>query len=91
MPKADVGRLTGIDRSDVTAGLDVLCTAGCATRTPDPADGRRKIVSLTERGRARLERLDVVLDGVQSEFLAPLAPTEQRVFLELLGRMVPDR
>lgn len=89
--QADIGRLTGIDRSDVTAALDVLCGAGFATRSPDPADGRRKLVSLTEQGRAQLDALDTVLDDVQAEFLGPLTPSEQRTFLDLIGRLASGR
>src|SRR3979409_1623078 len=53
--QAELGRNTGIDRSDVVAALNELVDGGLARRGPDPADGRRNIVSITRRGRATLE------------------------------------
>src|SRR5215510_5867268 len=53
--QADLGRNTGIDRSDVVAALNELVDDGLAQRTPDPADGRRNVVTLTRRGRSTVE------------------------------------
>jgi DNA-binding MarR family transcriptional regulator len=85
--QADIGRITGIDRSDVTASLNVLCDRGIAVRDPDPADRRRNLVSANGRGRAELRRLDAALDEVQERFLAPLSATEQQVFLRMIARL----
>jgi DNA-binding MarR family transcriptional regulator len=86
--QADLGRNTGIDRSDVAVTLDELVTDGLARRAPDPSDGRRNVVSITRRGRATLERLDAALDGVQTAMLAPLSATERATFLRLLVKVV---
>jgi DNA-binding MarR family transcriptional regulator len=88
--QADIGRSTGIDRSDVTTSLDALCEAGFAARDPDPADRRRNLVSLTGPGRAELQRLDAVLDAVQAQFLARLTVSEQEVVLGLMTRLAGD-
>lgn len=85
--QAEVGRVSGIDRSDVTAALDVLCDAGFAVRTPDGTDRRRNVVSLTREGRRELERLDAVLDDVQHQLLAMLTDDERRTLRELLTRV----
>src|SRR5215813_5068315 len=69
--QADLGRHTGIDRSDVVAALNELVERGLAQRDPDPADGRRNVVTVTRRGRAMLERLDDALDDVQAAVLEP--------------------
>ena len=63
--QAELGRGTGIDRSDVVAALNELVEGGLARREPDPADGRRNVVTITSRGRSTLERLDAVVDDVQ--------------------------
>src|SRR3954469_6218832 len=49
--QADLGRHTGIDRSDVVAALNELVDKGLARRQPDPADGRRNVVSIKKRGK----------------------------------------
>ena len=85
--QADLGRHTGIDKSDVVAALNDLVSTGLAQREPDPADRRRNIVTLTTRGANALERLDRVLDDVQDAVLAPLTPTERRTLVRLLGKL----
>lgn len=85
--QADVGRDTGIDRSDVTAALTELEARGLVERSVDRANRRRKIVTVTEQGVERLRELDGVIDGVQDDFLGPLTDAERREFLGLLARL----
>jgi DNA-binding MarR family transcriptional regulator len=85
--QADLGRNTGIDRSDVVAALDELVAGDLVRRDPDPADGRRNVVTITRRGRATLERVDRVLDGVQAEVLDPLMASERTTFVRLLAKL----
>jgi DNA-binding MarR family transcriptional regulator len=86
--QADLGRFTGIDRSDVVSALNELVDGGLARRQPDPADGRRNVVSITKRGRTMLARADTALDGVQEALLEPLSPKERATFVQLLGKLV---
>jgi DNA-binding MarR family transcriptional regulator len=85
--QAALGRNTGIDRSDVVAALNELVERGLVGRSPDPADGRRNVVSITRRGRSTLERLDAALDEVQAAVLAPLSPRERTTFVRLLAKL----
>jgi DNA-binding MarR family transcriptional regulator len=85
--QADLGRNTGIDRSDVVAALDELVDREMARRDPDPVDGRRNVVTMTRRGRATLERVDRVLDGVQANVLDPLTASERTTFVRLLAKL----
>ena len=86
--QADLGRYTGIDRSDVVAALNELVDGGLARRRPDPADGRRNVVTITKRGSTTLERLDTALDGVQEALLEPFSANERTTFVRLLTKMV---
>jgi DNA-binding MarR family transcriptional regulator len=85
--QADLGRYTGIDRSDVVATVNALVAGGLARRAPDPVDARRNVVTITPSGTRMLARLDVAVDEVQEALLAPLNTTERRTFAQLLRKL----
>ena len=86
--QAKLGRRTGMDRSDVVAAVNELVGCGLADRSPDPADGRRNIITITPAGTAHLRRLEELLDDVQNELLAPLSPAERQQLIHLLTRIL---
>ncbi|WP_030163347.1 MarR family winged helix-turn-helix transcriptional regulator [Spirillospora albida] len=86
--QADLGRRTGIDRSDVVAALNELAAKDLIDRSPDPADRRRNVITLTPAGARHLNELENVLAGIQDELLAPLAPAERDQLIALLARLV---
>jgi MarR family transcriptional regulator, lower aerobic nicotinate degradation pathway regulator len=85
--QADLGRGTGIDRSDVTAAVNELESRHLVRRSVDPQDRRRNIVAITPAGRRQLGVLDRVIAEVQEQVLAPLSATERRQFLKLIRRL----
>lgn len=87
LSQADAGRHTVLDRSDVSATLDELEARRLVERAPDPADGRRKIASLTRAGAAELRRLDGVLDEIQDAVLAPLTARERTELARILTKL----
>src|ERR1700733_4445189 len=70
--QADLGRGTGIDRSDVTAALAELESRRLVERSVDPGHRRRNIVTITPAGADQLRELDTVIDGIQEQVLKPL-------------------
>ncbi len=91
--QADLGRDTGIDRSDVTLALGELEASGLVVREVDPDHKRRKIVTITAAGLRELRRLDRIVDDVQEVALSPLTDAQRRQFVSLLHRLLdaPDR
>ncbi len=86
--QARLGRRTGMDRSDIVAAVNELVGRGLADRSPDPADGRRNIITITPAGTAHLRRLEELLGDVQNELLAPLSPAERQQLICLLTRVL---
>ena len=86
--QASLGRRTAMDRSDVAAAVNELAGRGLASRTPDPADRRRNVISITPAGAAHLRRLEELLADVQDELLTPLSPAERQQLIGLLSRIV---
>src|ERR1700678_2652653 len=85
--QAELGRSTGIDRSDVTAALVDLDGRGLVRRDVDQEDRRRNVVSITAAGVRHLEVLDGVVDQIQERLLAPLSEGERRQFITLMRRV----
>jgi DNA-binding MarR family transcriptional regulator len=85
--QAELGRGTGIDRSDVTAALVDLEGRGLVRRDVDQEDRRRNVVSITAAGVRHLEVLDGVVDEIQERLLAPLSEGERRQFITLMRRV----
>lgn len=86
--QATLSRHTGIDRSDVVAALNELTAEGYVDRTPDPADGRRNVISLTAAGRRQHKRLAALVAQAQDEIFAPLTPTDRARLTTLLTRLL---
>jgi DNA-binding MarR family transcriptional regulator len=88
--QAELSRRTGIDPSDVVAAISDLESRRLITRQRDSHDARRNVITLTRKGRAELERLDVLVTVVQERFLAPLSESERRQLTRILTKLVAE-
>lgn len=86
--QASLGRRTGIDRSDVVAAINELADREYVVRSPDPADGRRNIITLTRSGEQQCERLRTLVLAAQDELFAPLSPSERDQLAVLLTKVL---
>ena len=75
------------DPADMVRLLDAAEGGGLVTRAPDPADRRRRVVSLTPDGEAALRAAMEVARAVEDELLAPLSAAERRTLHALLERL----
>lgn len=63
-----------------------LGAAGLVERTPDPTDGRRILIEITEQGRATLAEDRARREGwLASAIEADLTPEEQQILLEAVA------
>ncbi len=86
--QADLGRRTGIHLSDLVGALNELETGGFVARSPDPADRRRNVITITDDGLTRAVQLAERAAQVQEELLAPLAADEREELSRLLWRLL---
>ncbi|MEU4390485.1 MarR family transcriptional regulator [Kribbella sp. NPDC023855] len=86
--QASLGRRTGIDRSDVVAALNELADLGYVVRSPDPADRRRNVITLTPEGEQQRQRLETLIRAAQDELFAPLSPSERDELTTLLAKVL---
>jgi DNA-binding MarR family transcriptional regulator len=67
--QAQLSQRTGIHRSDLVAVINELTDRGQVERSPNPADRRQNVITLTQRGRRQLLKLDKLLAAVEDELV----------------------
>ncbi|MFJ8691230.1 MarR family winged helix-turn-helix transcriptional regulator [Micromonospora wenchangensis] len=85
-----VAQTLGIDRTTMVALLDVLERKGIVTRRPDPADRRRNVVQLTERGLQTYDAAQAAYGKAESAFLARIGPGRSDQLRRTLRTLVED-
>ncbi|MEW9806700.1 GNAT family N-acetyltransferase [Mesorhizobium sp. ZMM04-5] len=67
----------GLDSGYASRLLRALETEGLVALQSDPADRRRRLVTLTDRGRAEREAYDALSDDLAASLLAPLSRSQR--------------
>ena len=88
--QAGLSAATGRDKTRLIDNLDRLEQRGLVTRTPDPADRRNRIVSLTADGRRVLGQCHTAIQAMEEELLAGLRPSERAAFEHALVRLASE-
>lgn len=85
-----VARTLGIDRTTMVAVLDALERKGVVSRRPDPADRRRNVVELTERGLRIHEAADAAYREAEGAFLGGIGPGAADQFRRTLRALLAN-
>ncbi|MCA0401342.1 MAG: winged helix DNA-binding protein [Proteobacteria bacterium] len=80
----DIGKITTLDKMEISRAMRRLEIRGIVARDLDSVDRRNKIVRLTSAGRAIYEQIVPLALERENALLAALSPTE----IESLDRMV---
>jgi DNA-binding MarR family transcriptional regulator len=86
--QAALGRRTSIHLSDLVGALNELEAGGHVARSPDPADRRRNVITVTGTGRERAAELSARAAAIQDQLLAPLSASERDQLTGLLRRLL---
>jgi DNA-binding MarR family transcriptional regulator len=82
-----LGRMTAMDVATIKGVVDRLMKRGLVRSRADKADARRRLLVLSEDGRAFVEANVATAHAITRETLAPLAEREKALFVALLGRL----
>jgi DNA-binding MarR family transcriptional regulator len=80
----DLGERLAVHASDMAKVVDELATGGLVTRTRDPADRRRVLVTLTPSGHDALTAQTAQATALQDTLLSPLTAPERAELHRLL-------
>ena len=79
-----LGREIALDVATIKGVVDRLVARDFVKTVPDPNDGRRLVLSVTEAGHAAIERNIDTARAVTEETLSPLSSAERMMLIELL-------
>ncbi|MHC1745888.1 MAG: MarR family winged helix-turn-helix transcriptional regulator [Negativicutes bacterium] len=80
----ELGAILLMDQTTVTRNIEMLRKSGYVTIIKDPADARRKTISITESGADKLAEAMPLWDQAQSQIEKGLGPERYRDFLKTL-------
>jgi DNA-binding MarR family transcriptional regulator len=82
-----LGALVAMDAATIKGVIDRLKARGLVALSEHKEDKRRLVVSLSDEGRALIERLLPLAERITAETLAPLNARETATFLKLLAKL----
>jgi DNA-binding MarR family transcriptional regulator len=89
-PGIDQATLAGLiayDRPTMGGVVDRLAAKNLVARVANPEDGRAKVLSLTDKGNATLDRLFPLVENLQADILPGLNDAERADFIRLAARV----
>ena len=86
----DLERELGLKASTVNGIVDRLEEKGLILRRQSREDGRRRIISLTDRGRQATEEFHAALEEADRRFCAALSAEEQSQLRDMLSRLITN-
>lgn len=82
-----LGEITGIDFATLAPLVHRLEQRGVLDRQVDPANRRRKLLTLTEAGVASVERIGPLSESVDEHVLGGIPAEMRATFIEVLQRI----
>ncbi|MCL6707137.1 MarR family transcriptional regulator [Pseudomonas sp. R2.Fl] len=82
-----LGRETAMDVATIKGVVDRMVKRGFIRTEPDPNDGRRLVLSLTEAGQAVIDHNLAAAVEVTEKTLEPLTSGERMMLLELIRKI----
>lgn len=83
-----LSNMIAMDKTTMVKVIDRLVEKGLITRTRAPHDRRLNLLHVTPATRATLDQIEQELDRSEARILAPLSKSEQRLFMEMLTKLV---
>lgn len=84
----DIGRITTLDKMQVSRAMQQLETRGLIRRREDESDRRNKTVALTTAGRTLYRRIVPLALAREAEILASITPQERQVLDDVMSRLL---
>lgn len=88
LPQKELARIAAVEQPTMAATLARMERDGLIRRTPDPADRRSALISLTPQGRRRATAALEAAKAVNAIAMAPLSPDERERFFAIMEKII---
>jgi MarR family transcriptional regulator, transcriptional regulator for hemolysin len=78
----------GVEQPTMAATLSRMERDGLIARTPDPADGRSSLISLTAKARDLLPAVEKAVNETNAVATSGLTATERKQFFSIMGKII---
>lgn len=86
--QSDVAKRLRVESATITRMVDILSGEGLVVRTPDPADRRVNLLSVSPKGEEVLREIFVVYDAVREHILTDLPEEEYDRLHDIFDKML---
>lgn len=84
---SEIAAARGLSRPHISATVTELIRKGLIRQEDDPADRRRKLLTMTSQGLAVLRRLQPLRQSINDALLSELPPAERNALLDTLVKL----
>jgi DNA-binding MarR family transcriptional regulator len=74
-----------LDKSTLSRTVDGACKAGLLNRDADPSSRRQQVISLTDEGRRKADRINTLCDGSYSRLFDFVPPDKRSAVVEAVA------
>jgi DNA-binding MarR family transcriptional regulator len=90
LPQAELARIARVEQPSMAQLLTRMERDGLIRREADPADGRSRLVTLTERASRQMPKGKAVMDATCEQALAGFSDREREQLAALLERVLAN-
>jgi MarR family transcriptional regulator for hemolysin len=83
-----IAEIIGVEQPTMAATLARMERDGFIERTPDPADKRSALVSLSANAQTKLAVVENAIDETNNQAFSLLSKAERKQFFEIMGKIV---
>jgi DNA-binding MarR family transcriptional regulator len=83
-----IAEIIGVEQPTMAATLSRMERDGLIDRTPDPADGRSALISLSAEAMKKLPDVEAAIAETNAQAFSQLTASERRQFFQIMGKIV---
>ena len=88
LTQKQIAEIIGVEQPTMAGTLSRMERDGMIERTPDPADRRSALISLSSNARTKLAVVEKAIDETNAQAFSLLSASERKQFFEIMMKVV---